>query len=248
MSEIEEVRKLIAQATFPGVVNVLKQYEQQLQVQKEKEEVANTQMEVDEDSPVVEDLPPPKKPEPSVQLKQDVRVAAPLAIAGRITYTPITDFAWDQDGYDSPTVTVYVDLEGVGAVKDSVSCKFTKSSFDLEVLGLRGRNYRLLKDNLDKDVVPDKCRYIVKKNKVVVKLQKVKGSYSYESWTNLTSKKTAEKRNQAQKDPSAGIMDMMKDMYDEGDDNMKKIIGEAMLKSKSGEKMDTAMPPMPGGL
>lgn len=38
-------------------------------------------------------------------------------------------------------------------------------------------------------------------------------------------------------------MDMMKDMYDEGDDNMKKIIGEAMLKSQRGEKPD--MPDMP---
>lgn len=29
---------------------------------------------------------------------------------------------------------------------------------------------------------------------------------------------------------------MMRDMYEEGDDNMKKIIGEAMLKSQRGEK------------
>ena len=40
---------------------------------------------------------------------------------------------------------------------------------------------------------------------------------------------------------AAGIMDMMKDMYDEGDDDMKKVIGEAMLKSKSGDK---SMPTM----
>ena len=33
-------------------------------------------------------------------------------------------------------------------------------------------------------------------------------------------------------------MDMMKNMYDEGDENMKKIIGEAMMKSRSGEKME----------
>jgi hypothetical protein len=30
----------------------------------------------------------------------------------------------------------------------------------------------------------------------------------------------------------------MKDMYDGGDENMKKIIGEAMLKSRNGEKPD----------
>ena len=36
----------------------------------------------------------------------------------------------------------------------------------------------------------------------------------------------------AQDDPTAGIMDLMKDMYDSGDDQMKKTIGEAMMKSQ----------------
>jgi len=40
-----------------------------------------------------------------------------------------------------------------------------------------------------------------------------------------------------------GIMDMMKDMYEDGDENMKKIIGEAMMKSRSGEKPEP--PKMP---
>jgi calcyclin binding protein len=31
-------------------------------------------------------------------------------------------------------------------------------------------------------------------------------------------------------------MDMMKDMYEDGDENMRKVIGEAMLKSQRGEK------------
>lgn len=35
---------------------------------------------------------------------------------------------------------------------------------------------------------------------------------------------------------NTGIMDMMKDMYEDGDDNMRKIIGEAMMKSQRGEK------------
>jgi hypothetical protein len=40
-------------------------------------------------------------------------------------------------------------------------------------MGLNGRNYRLLKDNLDKDIIPAESKYIVKKDKVVLKLQKV---------------------------------------------------------------------------
>jgi len=39
-------------------------------------------------------------------------------------------------------------------------------------------------------------------------------------------------------------MDMMKDMYEDGDENMKKIIGEAMLKAQRGEKSE---PPSMGG-
>eukprot|EP01047_Picozoa_sp_COSAG01_P095182 COSAG01_NODE_25936_length_728_cov_3.292528_2_plen_58_part_00 len=49
-----------------------------------------------------------------------------------------------------------------------------------------------------------------------------------------------------QANPTAGIMDMMKDMYDEGDEQTKKMIGEAMLKSRSGDKSMPGMPGMPG--
>jgi calcyclin binding protein len=37
-------------------------------------------------------------------------------------------------------------------------------------------------------------------------------------------------------------MDMMKNMYEDGDENMKKIIGEAMLKSQRGEKPSAPHP------
>lgn len=36
--------------------------------------------------------------------------------------------------------------------------------------------------------------------------------------------------------PVIGLMDMMKNMYEDGDENMKKVIGEAMLKSQRGER------------
>ena len=95
-------------------------------------------------------------------------------------YTPIDDFAWDQGAHNSPTVTVYVNLPDVGDVKSGVSVIFGKDSFDLTVMGLKGVNYRLLKDNLDKDIVPAESKFIVKSNKILIKLQKVKGEYSYD--------------------------------------------------------------------
>lgn len=37
------------------------------------------------------------------------------------------------------------------------------------------------------------------------------------------------------KDPSAGIMDMMRDMYEDGDDQMKRTIAEAFSKSRGAD-------------
>lgn len=164
----------------------------------------------------------------------------PVAVKSVGPWTEVTTFGLDLGKYDSPHLTVDLRLKGVEALpKDSVTCDFTASSFDLKVTGLEGANYRFVRTNLDKDIVPADSHVKVKKNHVIVTLQKVKGQYGYDSWTDLCAKgrrkptKTEDKGN-----PSAGIMDMMKDLYEDGDDNMKKIIGEAMYKSQKGEKYE----------
>ena len=47
-----------------------------------------------------------------------------------------------------------------------------------------------------------------------------------------------EKKSKAKKkeDPMGGIMDLMKDMYDTGDEKMKETIGKAMYDSRMGKK------------
>jgi len=150
-------------------------------------------------------------------------------------YTSIDRFSFDAGSYGSPFVTLYVPLPSLGSIpKDNISCSFTSASFDLIVKDLNGKSYRLYKDNLEKDIDPEKSKYIVKSDKIVVKLAKVKGEYgSYDFWTDLTAKK--KKIPGKKDDPSASIMELMKDMYDSGDADMKKMIGETMLKQRRGE-------------
>jgi len=50
-----------------------------------------------------------------------------------VEWQPMDKFAWDQGEYNTPWVSVYVTLPGVGSVKDSVTCDFTADSFDLKV-------------------------------------------------------------------------------------------------------------------
>lgn len=170
-------------------------------------------------------------------------------VSTSVKYIPINKFALDLGGYNSPVVTLYLDIPSVGSIsKENISCHFTKSSFDLIVHDLHGKNYRLLKDNLDKDIDPEKSKYAVKRHKVVIKLAKVKAEYgSYDSWQNLSSKKSKKNKEKMKANPSDSIMEMMKDMYDSGDDNMRKVIGETMLKQRNGELgKDRDMPSYPG--
>jgi len=162
-----------------------------------------------------------------------------------VHWQPLDKFSWEQGEYNTPWVNVYVPLDGVGGAKERVTCDFTDNSFDLKVMGLNGANYRLYKDALEKDIIVGDSRFLVKANKVVIKMKKVKGEYSYDNWQSLVPKrkKTSEQKAAEKDNPTAGIMDMMKDMYDEGDEQTKKMIGEAMLKSRSGDK---SMPGMPG--
>ena len=78
-----------------------------------------------------------------------------------------------------------------------------------------------------------------KANKVIVKLGKKKSEYgSYDFWSDLTAKGGKQAKKEKSADPGKGIMDLMKQMYDDGDDNMKKMIGETMLKQREGKLGD----------
>jgi len=234
--EIIEVERLIDLTSFTNIKLTLQQHLKKLQKLEHDEQQQQQQS---------SSSPPEELVNTSLPSSSSSTTTPIVTINKSITsYIPIESYSWDQGEYNTPTVSIFIDLEDVGKVKDQVSISFTKSSFDVKVHNLNNKNYRLVKDNLDKDIIPDKSKYIIKNNKIVLKLQKVKGEYSYDTWSSLISKKKkSEKEEEKKKDPMGGIMDMMKDMYDDGDENMKKIIGEAMLKSRSGEKPEP--PKMP---
>merc|ERR1712187_161200 len=70
----------------------------------------------------------------------------PPPVSMSVKYIPINKFALELGGYNSPVVTLYLDIPSVGSVsKENISCHFTKSSLDLIGRDLNGKNYRLLK-------------------------------------------------------------------------------------------------------
>jgi calcyclin binding protein len=75
---------------------------------------------------------------------------------------------------------------------------------------------------------------VVNSNTVVLKLAKKKKN---SRWADLVPKDEKFKPEAIKKneDPNASLMNMMKKMYEEGDDNMKRTIAEAWTKSKDGK-------------
>ena len=135
-------------------------------------------------------------------------------------------------------IKVYLtSLEGVGSIpKDNIVCEYESNSFDLRIQGLNGKNYRLKVPELQNEVSVADCKHQVKSNSITVTLQKAKDEW----WSDLKPKKTLlEKKPQAEKqkmkesgDPMGGLMDMMKEMYQNGDENTRRMIAESWTKAQ----------------
>ncbi|KAF4140323.1 CS domain-containing protein [Phytophthora infestans] len=184
-----------------------------------------------------------KKPQegPKEVDPQPAKVTATRPAASDLTtFTEISRFGWEDDGYGKEKVAVYImsGIDGVGNLpQENVTCHFTKTSFDLKIIGLDSKNYRLVKHNLEKEIDPVKSSFRVKKNRVTISLYKADKN---NMWMNLTAKNPLKTSKPDTSDPSAGIMDMMKNMYDEGDDEMKRSIAKAWTESR--QKSDAASP------
>ena len=68
---------------------------------------------------------------------------------------------------------------------------------------------------------------------------KLKKAHARESWYQLQpEEKKFDSMKDTEDDPAGGLMKLMKNMYDTGDDNMKRAIAEAMTKAQSGQSPD----------
>lgn len=164
------------------------------------------------------------------------KVPAPIATATKVVSNPLlqyhtlASFSWDQD---NDKVKIYVSLEGVD--QEKIEADFKAMSFDIKFHDVQGKNFRCAIPKLHKEIVPEKCKVLVKPTRIIITLVKA----SKGNWLDLHFKEDKLKPNlDKERDPMAGIMDLMKNMYDEGDDEMKKTIAKAWTDARSGKAAD----------
>ncbi|XP_042477443.1 calcyclin-binding protein-like [Macadamia integrifolia] len=159
-----------------------------------------------------------------------IPVPAKVPATPAINYVTLGSFSWDQDG---DKVKIYVSLEGVD--EEKVESSFKPTSFDIKFHDVQGKNYRYAVPKLNKEIVPEKSKMVVKPNRVIITLIKA----SKGNWLDLHHKEDKLKPNmEKDRDPMAGIMDLMKNMYEEGDEDMKRTIAKAWTDARSGKTAD----------
>ncbi|CAN1227321.1 Calcyclin-binding protein [Linum grandiflorum] len=125
---------------------------------------------------------------------------------------------------------IYVSLEGVD--EEKVEADFSPKSIDIKFHDVQGKNYRCAIPKLNKEIVPEKCKVVVKPKRVIITLFKA----SKGNWLDLHFKEDKLKPNLGKDgDPMAGIMNLMKNMYDEGDEDLKRTMTKAWFDARSGK-------------
>jgi len=165
----------------------------------------------------------------------------------------ISNYGWDES---QKFVKVYISLPNIDKLtQEQINCDFTGQSFKCNVFNHNGKNHVLEIPKLAGNIVPATSTCRLKSSNIIVSLRKEKEG---NNWGNLTEvmKKEKEKKDMEldskskdmdASDPSAGIMNLMKKMYDEGDDEMKRTIKKTWYESQQKQK-DGGMPGMPGGM
>ena len=67
---------------------------------------------------------------------------------------------------------IYIELAGIGKLKDQISCNFELNSFDLLIQDSKDAHRRLHVDPLAQVIWPEKSKITVKPNKIIVSLHK----------------------------------------------------------------------------
>lgn len=167
--------------------------------------------------------------------EQAPKIEAPAAPAGpQRRYSSIDSYLFS-DGNGKAEVIIR-DIRGL----EQAQIEFEPKDHSFQISIIREAqnmpNLRLTVSPLFKKILPGESSYKIRRETLTVILKKKKSM----SWSKLKktidfkpSKKDKEsEEKKAKDDPNTALMDMMKKMYDEGDDEMKRTISKAMWEAQ----------------
>ena len=225
--DIEELEKLINIALRPNIKRQLEEYKNNLShlMNEEKKKIELEKKKSEESQ---KDKKEENKDKSSSEIDQTKLNAQ---------FTTISKYAFDTSNNKFIKLYLTDGFDGIKTFSSSnIKSKFTKTSFDVCILNWKGRNYRFSCFNLSKEINPTDS-YVKQTNSgLIVYLAKANTS---DFWDSLEKKKglfgNKDEDSPAldkNKDPNQSLMEMMRDMYQNGDPEMKRMIAVAWTKSR----------------
>ncbi|KAG8132894.1 hypothetical protein E2320_010717 [Naja naja] len=136
-------------------------------------------------------------------------------------YTGSLNKAWSSDNHEN---------------SDSIS--YLLSSFHLLVKNLNNKNYTMTFNNLLKPVLAKSSSWKIKTDMILI-LCKKQQEAKWECLTQVEKEtKEKEKASYDTSDPSEGLMNLLKKIYADGDDEMKRTINKAWVESREKQSKD----------
>ncbi|XP_055897199.1 calcyclin-binding protein-like [Biomphalaria glabrata] len=156
---------------------------------------------------------------------------APPSATPTVYEENITNYAWDQS---DKFMKMYLTLSNLDQItQDSIQATFTSRSVTIKIQ-FPNKVSTLHIARLCEDVVPKECYCKKKSDYVLVMLKKsdVGKTWSYLTEREKKSKELKKPKLDEQEDPGDSLTKLLKNMYDDGDDEMKRTISKAFYESQ----------------
>ncbi|GFS90315.1 calcyclin-binding protein [Nephila pilipes] len=157
------------------------------------------------------------------------------------TTTKLYNYGWDQS---DKFLKIYLTMNGIQTFPaDSTNVNFGAKSFEIQILDEgKKKNYILAVNNLLYPIIPGESYFKVKADMVVVFLKKA-SSVNWPCVTEVEKKSKDAKAPKFDKEEDAGanLMSLMKQMYEDGDDDMKRTIAKAWTEARDKKSPDEVL-------
>jgi len=179
--------------------------------------------------------------QPTVTESNDAHVLQAVAtVKPEKYYRDISNYAWDQS---DKFMKIYVSLSDVAGsatiTKDNITTEFTDKSFRLRLENVSDKNYQCHVGFLWGKIIPADCYYKLKSDSVLLMLKKAEEKKTWAFVTEREGKEDKKKKSKLNagdakdKDPNEGLMGMLQQMYNDGDDEMKRTIAKSWSESRN---------------
>jgi len=151
----------------------------------------------------------------------------------------ITTYAWDQS---DKFLKLYVTVPGTSpGQEDRIRFDVQAKSLDLHAEDIEGKNYFFTVKGLLLPIEADGSSFKVKKGEILLMLKKkdVGKTWPCVTETEMQNKEQNKPKVPDSADPNASLMSMMKQMYDDGDDEAKRTIKKAWMEAQDKKKSGT---------